>query len=36
MPMKLVGMCIYITKDGFIYVRRNGGSDHMIAIPSKR
>ena len=25
----------YITKDGFIYVRRNGGSDHMIA-PSKR
>ncbi len=25
----------YITKDGLIYVRRNGGSDHMIA-PSKR
>ena len=25
----------YITTDGFIYVRRNGGSDHMIA-PSKR
>ncbi len=25
----------YITEDGFIYVRRNGGSDHMIA-PSKR
>ena len=25
----------YITKDGFIYVRRNGGSDQMIA-PSKR
>lgn len=25
----------YITADGFIYVRRNGGSDHMIA-PSKR
>ncbi len=25
----------YITKDGFIYLRRNGGSDHMIA-PSKR
>lgn len=25
----------YITNDGFIYVRRNGGSDHMIA-PSKR
>lgn len=25
----------YITKDGYIYVRRNGGSDHMIA-PSKR
>lgn len=25
----------YITKEGFIYVRRNGGSDHMIA-PSKR
>ena len=25
----------YITKDGFIYVRRNGGSDHVIA-PSKR
>ncbi|MBS1569828.1 MAG: M20/M25/M40 family metallo-hydrolase [Bacteroidetes bacterium] len=25
----------YITGDGFIYVRRNGGSDHMIA-PSKR
>jgi putative aminopeptidase FrvX len=25
----------YITKDGFVYVRRNGGSDHMIA-PSKR
>ena len=25
----------YITDDGFIYVRRNGGSDHMIA-PSKR
>jgi putative aminopeptidase FrvX len=25
----------YITKDGFLYVRRNGGSDHMIA-PSKR
>jgi len=25
----------YITKDGFIYVRRNGGSDHTIA-PSKR
>jgi len=25
----------YITKDGYIYVRRNGGSDHQIA-PSKR
>jgi putative aminopeptidase FrvX len=25
----------YITPDGFIYLRRNGGSDHMIA-PSKR
>lgn len=25
----------YITKNGFIYLRRNGGSDHMIA-PSKR
>lgn len=25
----------YITSDGFIYVRKNGGSDHMIA-PSKR
>jgi putative aminopeptidase FrvX len=25
----------YITDEGFIYVRRNGGSDHMIA-PSKR
>ncbi len=25
----------YITNDGLIYVRRNGGSDHMIA-PSKR
>ena len=25
----------YITNDGFIYVRRNGGTDHMIA-PSKR
>ena len=25
----------YITKDGFIYVCRNGGSDHQIA-PSKR
>jgi putative aminopeptidase FrvX len=25
----------YITKEGFIYVRRNGGSDHVIA-PSKR
>ncbi|MCU0416251.1 MAG: M42 family metallopeptidase [Cytophagaceae bacterium] len=25
----------YITKEGYIYVRRNGGSDHMIA-PSKR
>ncbi|MEN9638562.1 MAG: hypothetical protein RLZZ262_430 [Bacteroidota bacterium] len=25
----------YITADGFIYLRRNGGSDHMIA-PSKR
>jgi putative aminopeptidase FrvX len=25
----------YITNDGFIYLRRNGGSDHMIA-PSKR
>lgn len=25
----------YITDDGFIYVCRNGGSDHMIA-PSKR
>jgi putative aminopeptidase FrvX len=25
----------YITDDGFIYVRRNGGSDHMIA-PSMR
>lgn len=25
----------YITEDGFIYLRRNGGSDHMIA-PSKR
>jgi putative aminopeptidase FrvX len=25
----------YITKEGFVYVRRNGGSDHQIA-PSKR
>lgn len=25
----------YITPDGYIYLRRNGGSDHMIA-PSKR
>ncbi|MCB0510848.1 MAG: M42 family peptidase, partial [Bacteroidetes bacterium] len=25
----------YISEDGFIYVKRNGGSDHMIA-PSKR
>jgi len=25
----------YITTDGFIYLKRNGGSDHMIA-PSKR
>ena len=25
----------YITSDGFIYLRRNGGSDHQIA-PSKR
>ncbi len=25
----------YITKDGFIYLKRNGGSDHLIA-PSKR
>ena len=25
----------YITKEGFIYVKRNGGSDHLIA-PSKR
>jgi putative aminopeptidase FrvX len=25
----------YITNDGFIYLKRNGGSDHMIA-PSKR
>ncbi|MFT6501887.1 MAG: putative aminopeptidase FrvX [Crocinitomicaceae bacterium] len=25
----------YITKEGFIYLRKNGGSDHMIA-PSKR
>ena len=25
----------YINKDGFIYLRRNGGSDHQIA-PSKR
>lgn len=25
----------YITKEGFIYLRRNGGSDHMIA-PAKR
>ena len=25
----------YINKDGYIYVRRNGGSDHQIA-PSKR
>jgi putative aminopeptidase FrvX len=25
----------YITNDGFIYLRRNGGTDHMIA-PSKR
>jgi len=25
----------YITKEGFIYVKRNGGSDHIIA-PSKR
>lgn len=25
----------YITKEGFIFLRRNGGSDHMIA-PSKR
>lgn len=25
----------YITEDGFLYVKRNGGSDHMIA-PSKR
>lgn len=25
----------YITKDGFIYLKKNGGSDHLIA-PSKR
>jgi putative aminopeptidase FrvX len=25
----------YITKDGFVYLRKNGGSDHLIA-PSKR
>jgi tetrahedral aminopeptidase len=25
----------YITKDGFIYLKSNGGSDHMIA-PSMR
>lgn len=25
----------YITKDGYIYLKKNGGSDHMIA-PSKR
>ena len=25
----------YITKEGYIYLRRNGGSDHQIA-PSKR
>ena len=25
----------YITEEGYIYVRRNGGSDHQIA-PSKR
>jgi putative aminopeptidase FrvX len=25
----------YITKDGYVYLRKNGGSDHMIA-PSKR
>ncbi|MCO4814558.1 MAG: M42 family metallopeptidase [Flavobacteriales bacterium] len=25
----------YITKEGFVYLRRNGGSDHIIA-PSKR
>ena len=25
----------YITKEGFIYLRRNGGSDHLVA-PSKR
>ena len=25
----------YITKEGFVYLRRNGGSDHQIA-PSKR
>ena len=25
----------YVTKDGYIYVVRNGGSDHQIA-PSKR
>ena len=25
----------YITKEGFIYLRKNGGSDHQIA-PSKR
>src|ERR1043166_5344915 len=25
----------YITKEGFIYLKRNGGSDHQIA-PSKR
>ena len=24
----------YITNDGFIYLRRNGGSDHQIAPPS--
>jgi putative aminopeptidase FrvX len=32
---EISGFVSYITEDGFIYVRRNGGSDHQIA-PSKR
>ncbi len=33
--MKYHGIVHYITKEGFVYLRRNGGSDHIIA-PSKR
>ena len=35
MHSKISWFVHYITKDGFIYLRRNGGSDHQIA-PSKR